>query len=361
MNIAVLPDTYKALTEEELFSRIRRAKEILGPKLCVLGHHYQRDEVIQFAHFRGDSFGLSRSAAELEEPDYIVFCGVHFMAEAADILSPVDRRVILPDPSAGCPMAYMATLEDVLPAWEELVAVVGPGAVMPITYMNSDAELKAFVGENGGAVCTSSNAAGVFRWALDEREKILFFPDEHLGRNTGWAVGVPLEDMVLWDPQEPLGGLSPEAIRSARVILWKGYCHVHTHFTVEMVEEVRRQWPEMKIVVHPECTFEVVQRCDATGSTGGIIEMVTSSPPGSQWAVGTEINLVRRLNKELPGKTVIPLDRSICATMFLTNPQNLCWVLEELVQGNVVNEVAVPDEIRRGARLALDRMLSIPT
>ena len=360
MSVAVLPDAYRALAEEEVFGRIREAKEALGPRLCILGHHYQRDDVIQFADLRGDSFGLSRSAAALKEPDYIVFCGVHFMAEAADVLSPAERRVILPDTRAGCPMANMATLDEVEPAWEELTGVVGPEAVTPITYMNSDAELKAFVGERGGAVCTSSNAAGIFRWAFGEREKILFFPDEHLGRNTGWAVDVALDEMVLWDPDKPLGGLSTEALRSARVILWKGYCHVHTHFSLEMVEEVRRRWPEMKIIVHPECTFEVVQSSDANGSTGAIIKTVEAGPPGSQWAVGTEVNLVHRLGRQHPDKRVIPLDRSLCGTMFLINPQNLCWVLEELVRGTVVNEVVVAEDVRRWARVALDRMLAIP-
>jgi quinolinate synthase len=361
MSLAVLPDTYKAASEEELFARIREAKEALGERLCILGHHYQKEEVIQFADFRGDSFGLSQSAAALQEPDYIVFCGVHFMAEAADVLSPPERRVVLPDLRAGCPMANMATLDEVLPAWEGLAEVVGPEAIMPVTYMNSDAELKAFVGERGGAVCTSSNASGIFHWAFGGREKILFFPDEHLGRNTGWSVGVPLEEMVLYDPEEPMGGLSADEVRRARVILWKGYCHVHTHFTVRMVEEVRSQWPEMKIIVHPECSYEVVQLSDATGSTGGIIKTIEASPPGSQWAVGTEIHLVHRLGLEHPDKTVIPLDRSLCGTMFLISPQNLCWVLEELVQDSVVNEVAVPEEVRRWARVALDRMLAIPT
>jgi quinolinate synthase len=361
MSIALLPDTYRAASEEELFSRIGEAKEALGGRLCILGHHYQREEVIQFADFRGDSFGLSQSAAALTEPDYIVFCGVHFMAEAADILSPPARRVVLPDMRAGCPMANMASVDEVLPAWDELVSVVDPEAVVPITYMNSDAELKAFVGQQGGAVCTSSNAAGIFRWAFGERPKVLFFPDEHLGRNTAYAVGVPLEEMVVWDPDEPMGGLSAEEVRRSKVILWKGYCHVHTHFTPEMVQEVRSRWPDMKVIVHPECTFEVVQLSDATGSTGGIIKTVASSPPASQWAVGTEVHLVNRLSLEHLDKTVVPLDRSLCGTMFLINPQNLCWVLEELVGGGVVNEVAVSEDVRRWARVALDRMLAIPS
>lgn len=361
MATALLPDTYREASEEELFERIRDAKKALGERLCILGHHYQREEVIQFSDFRGDSFGLSRSAAALEEPEAIVFCGVHFMAEAADVLSPPERHVVLPDLRAGCPMANMATLEEVLPAWDELAGVVGPEAIMPITYMNSDAELKAFVGEQGGAVCTSTNAGGIFRWAFAERSKVLFFPDEHLGRNTGWAVGVPLEEMVLYDPEKPMGGLSAEEVREARVILWKGYCHVHTHFTPEMVHQVRRQWPDMKVIVHPECPYEVVQLADASGSTGGIIKAIAESPPGSQWAVGTEIHLVKRLGLEHPDKTVIPLDRSLCGTMYLINPQNLCWVVEELIRGRVVNEVAVPPRVRRWARVALERMLAIPT
>lgn len=361
MATALLPDTYREASEEELFERIREAKEELGEKLCILGHHYQREEVIQFSDLRGDSFGLSRSAAALEEPEVIVFCGVHFMAEAADVLSPPERRVVLPDPRAGCPMANMASLQEVLPAWDELAGAVGAEAIMPVTYMNSDAELKAFVGERGGAVCTSTNADGIFRWAFAERSKVLFFPDEHLGRNTGWAVGVPLEEMVLYDPEKPMGGLSAEEVRQARVILWKGYCHVHTHFSPEMVHQVRRQWPEMKIIVHPECPYEVVQLADASGSTGGIIKAISESPPASQWAVGTEIHLVKRLGLEHPDKTIIPLDRSLCGTMYLINPQNLCWVVEELVRGRVVNEVAVPPDIRRWARVALERMLAIPT
>jgi quinolinate synthase len=325
----------------------------------ILGHHYQRDEVVKFADFRGDSLKLSYQAAEADGR-YIVFCGVHFMAESADILRREHQAVILPDLNAGCSMADMADIGQVEACWNELSSVSGL-KVIPITYMNSTAAIKSFTGEHGGAVCTSSNAAVVMKWAYERGEKVLFLPDEHLGRNTAFRMGIPLDQMIVWDPYEEFGGNSPEAIHTARVILWKGYCSVHQRFTPRHVERVRREHPGIRVIVHPECRFEVTQAADQIGSTEGIIKAITASPAGSQWAVGTEIHLVNRLSKELPNHKVMSLDPSVCVctTMFRITPQHLLWALDNLVAGNVVNRISVDERTRHFARVALDRMLAL--
>ena len=352
-------DSYLLVPDNSLDERIAAAKARLGKQVVILGHHYQRDEVVKFADFRGDSLKLSYQAAEADAR-YVVFCGVHFMAESADILRRSHQVVILPDLNAGCSMADMADIGQVETCWEEL-ASAGARRIVPITYMNSTAAIKAFAGEHGGAVCTSSNAAAVMRWAFGSGEKVLFLPDEHLGRNTAYAMGIPLDEMIVWDPYRDLGGNTAEAIAKARVILWKGYCSVHQRFQPKHVERVRRERPGVKVIVHPECRFEVAQAADRVGSTEGIIKAITESPAGSEWAVGTEIHLVNRLSKELPGRKVISLDPSVCVctTMFRITPQHLLWVLENLVAGNVVNQVSVDQDTRRFARTALDRMLSL--
>ncbi len=327
--------------------------------VVILGHHYQRDEVVKFADFRGDSLKLSYQAAEADGR-YIVFCGVHFMAESADILRRQHQAVILPDLAAGCSMADMADIGQVEACWSELSSL-GDLKVIPVTYMNSTAAIKSFTGEHGGAVCTSSNAAAVMKWAYERGEKVLFLPDEHLGRNTAFRMGIALDQMIVWDPYEEYGGNSPEAIRAARVILWKGYCSVHQRFTPQHIERVRREHPSIQVIVHPECRFEVTQAADKIGSTEGIIKAITASPAGTQWAVGTEIHLVNRLSKELSNHKVMSLDSSVCVctTMFRITPQHLLWTLENLVAGNVVNRISVDERTRHFARLALDRMLSL--
>ena len=352
-------DSYLLVPDNSLDERIAAAKARLGKNVVILGHHYQRDEVVKFADFRGDSLKLSYQAAEADAR-YVVFCGVHFMAESADILRRPHQVVILPDLNAGCSMADMADIGQVETCWDEL-ASVGEHRIVPITYMNSTAAIKAFTGERGGAVCTSSNAAAVMRWAFDRGEKVLFLPDEHLGRNTAHAMGISLDQMIVWDPYRDLGGNTAGAIAKARVILWKGYCSVHQRFQPHHIQRVRREHPGINVIVHPECRFEVAQAADKVGSTEGIIKAITESPAGSEWAVGTEIHLVNRLGKELAGKKVISLDPSVCVctTMFRITPQHLLWALENLVAGNVVNQVLVDDETRRFARTALDRMLSL--
>ncbi|MEJ7763593.1 MAG: quinolinate synthase NadA [Thermomicrobiales bacterium] len=356
-----IPRAYFKMDAIERDSRIRALRNQLGDRLVVLGHHYQRDEVIQFADFRGDSFKLSQQAANQTGAEFILFCGVHFMAESADILSGPHQRVILPNLEAGCSMADMAKAEDVERAWAEL-AGLGIDGVVPITYMNSAAALKAFCGRNGGIVCTSSNAPRVFDWAFGRGEKLFFFPDEHLGRNTGVAAGIPTGEMVIWDPFLPLGGNTPEALRAATVILWKGYCSVHARFSVEQIEMARAEHPGVRIIVHPECRLEVVQAADDAGSTEYIIDAIRDAPAGTTWAVGTEINLVRRLDAEFPDKHVFCLDPVICpcSTMYRVHPAYVLWVLEHLVEGQVVNEITVDPAIRRDALVALDRMLAVP-
>jgi quinolinate synthase len=358
--IDMLLATYADLSAQELDERIARAKNELGSRLVILGHHYQRDEVIKFADYRGDSLRLSQLAARRPDAEYIVFCGVHFMAESADILSGDHQTVILPDLNAGCSMADMANLEQVEVCWEALAAV-NSGKTVPVTYINSTAAIKAFVGRNGGAVCTSSNARKVMEWALARGEKALFLPDEHLGRNTGYGLGIPLDKMAVWDPQEENGGLSGDQICDARIYLWKGHCSVHQRFRPEHVARARQSHPGIRVIAHPECSWEVCQAADEVGSTEYIIKRIVEAPPGSAWAVGTEIHMIRRLASEHPDRLVVSLDDCICmcSTMFRISPQHLCWTLESLRSGQVVNRVSVDPETKRWALVALNRMLEI--
>ena len=357
-------DSYLLLPNSSLDDRIAAAKAKLGKDAVILGHHYQRDEVVRFADLRGDSFKLSQQAAEAEGR-YIVFCGVHFMAESADILRRDRQIVILPDLSAGCSMADMADIGQVETCWKELGGVLNTTQIIPVTYMNSTAAIKSFTGEHGGSVCTSSNAAVVMKWAFARGEKVLFLPDEHLGRNTGYRMGIPLGEMVVWDPLEELGGNSAEALSKAlskaKVVLWKGYCSVHQRFRPEHIDTVRREQPGVRVIVHPECRFEVAQAADEIGSTEGIIKAVMAGRPGSEWAVGTEIHLVNRLGKELKDRKVIPLDPSVCVctTMFRITPQHLLWAIENLGEGKIVNQISVDEQTRHYAKAALDRMLSL--
>jgi quinolinate synthase len=357
-------DNYLVMPDNSLESRIQAAKDTLGSDCVVLGHHYQRDEVIRFADFRGDSYRLARAASE-SSARYIVFCGVHFMAESADVLGRDGQAVILPDLNAGCSMADMAEITQVEDAWEHFVRAgitddAGHG-VTPITYVNSTAAIKAFCGERGGLVCTSSNAKGAYDWATARNEKLFFLPDQHLGRNTGYANGIPLNEMVVWDPYMINGGLTNEQMKRAKVILWKGHCSVHQRFLPEHVEHMRATHPGVRIVTHPECRWEVCQKADATGSTDFIIKFVKAAPAGSTIAIGTEIHLVHRLAAEHPDKTVLSLDDSgcLCTTMFRISPQHLCWALENLVDGNVVNQIKVKKNVKQWAKVALDRMLEV--
>ena len=358
-----LPEKYLRLSDDEMDTRIAGAKRALGDRLVILGHHYQRDEVIRFADFIGDSLKLSRAAAAQKSAEYIVFCGVHFMAESADILRGPSQKVILPDMAAGCSMADMAAGDQLAIAWRELDEMgVDLTSVVPVTYINSSAAIKASVGEHDGVVCTSSNAAKIMTWALERGEHLLMLPDEHLRRNTGYKLGIPLDRMAIWDPNEHWGGLTPEQAKHARLILWKGHCSVHTRFTVAQIEAFRKKYPAGRVIAHPECTFEVVQAADFSGSTEHILERVRNSPKGSIWAVATEIHLVNRLAHEVaPDRTVVTLDPfgCLCSTMFRVSPNHLLWVLEGLLDGEVHNQITVPDETKRWARLALDRMLEI--
>jgi quinolinate synthase len=356
-----LPEKYLGLPDEEMRRRIAAARETLANRLVILGHHYQRDEVIRFADYTGDSFRLSRQIAQRPAADFIVFCGVHFMAESADVLSAPHQQVILPDLAAGCSMADMAAPEQLESCWEELTQM-GIQGVVPVTYINSAASIKSFVGERGGTVCTSSNAMATLRWGFANGEKILFLPDQHLGRNTAYKMGVPLDEMVVWDPNEIFGGLDPGQVQRAKMILWKGHCSVHERFTARQIETVRRQYPGIRVIVHPEVPWDVVQAADDSGSTEHIIKTVTGSPEGSIWAVGTEVHLVNRLAQQLaPGRTVVSLDQfgCLCSTMFRVSPNHLLWILEELVEGRVHNRIVVPDEQKHWNRVALERMLSI--
>jgi quinolinate synthase len=359
---APLPQEYTDLTPEQADQRIVAAKQKLGNRLVILGHHYQRDEIIKHADFRGDSYKLAKDAAKSPGAEFIVFCGVHFMAESADILTPDQVRVILPNLAAGCSMADMANLFQVRNCWKQIQEVVPAATVVPVTYINSAANLKAFVGEKGGTVCTSTNAPTAVSWALDQGDKVLFFPDQHLGRNTGVKLGYdPEADMIVWDPFKPMGGNTPEDIVRAKFILWKGHCSVHKRFTVEQIEEARANFPGVNVIVHPECPLEVVQAADFNGSTEAIINAVTAGAPGSIWAIGTEINLVSRLAKEQPDKTIFCLDPQICpcSTMYRIHPSFLCWVLENLVEGDVVNEIQVAPKVKHFALVALQRMLTV--
>jgi quinolinate synthase len=355
-----LPELYRSLTAEQIDSRITAARAMLGNDLVILGHHYQRDEIIKHADFRGDSFKLSQLAAARPEARYIVFCGVFFMAESADVLSRHDQAVILPNLTAGCSMADMANLTEVTVAWKAMSDHVGP-SIVPVTYMNSSADLKAFCGEHGGIVCTSSNAAAVLTWAFARGQRVLFFPDEHLGRNTADRLGLSQSEVSVWDPRHVQG--STEVAREARLIVWKGFCSVHERFTVEQIERARVDYPGCTVIVHPECRREVVQAADASGSTEFIVERIETASPGTTFAIGTEVNLVNRLAREHAEITIFCLDPVVCpcSTMYRIHPAYLAWTLDNLVQGTVVNQVAVDPTTAGFARLALNRMLDVTT
>lgn len=347
--------------EEALLNRIATGKKELGQQLLVLCHHYQQDAVYRFADMTGDSLKLAKYAAGARERRYIVFCGVHFMAESADILTSAEQIVILPDLRAGCPMADMATLDEVEWAWEEIGRIVAAERIVPVTYVNSSARIKAFVGKHGGSVCTSSNAERVLTWALGRGERVFFFPDEHLGRNSAYALGIREEEIALWQRSKPLGGNSPERLKKARILLWDGYCTVHMLFSAAHVRMWREKDPEVQIIVHPECRHEVVKGADLYGSTETIIKTVSSSPAGSHWAVGTEINLVNRLQAQHPDKQIHSLSpfQCLCSTMYRIKPAYLLWVLDNLTAGRVVNRITVDPQTAQLARIALDRMLEI--
>ena len=365
-----LPEKYLRLSDDEMDERIAAAKRTLGDRVVILGHHYQRDEVIKFADFTGDSLKLSRAAASKGTAEFIVFCGVHFMAESADILRAPHQKVVLPDLAAGCSMADMAAPDQLEIAWRELAEMGvrtdaiqnGRAGIIPVTYINSSAAIKAFVGAHGGIVCTSTNAAAVMQWAWERGEKLLMLPDQHLGRNTAWKMGVPLDEMAVWDPFEPFGGLTREQVQRARLILWKGHCSVHVRFTVPQIEAVRRQHPGVRVIVHPEVPHDVLRAADDFGSTEYILKTVREAAAGTTWAVGTEVHLVHRLAEEVaPSKTVLSLDTMgcLCSTMFRVSPNHLLWVLEGLLDGQVHNHIVVPDHDKHFARVALDRMLTI--
>ena len=363
-----LPAEYRNASPAELDLRIRAAKHSLGEKLVILGHFYQRDEVVQYADFIGDSFQLAQAARTRPNAEAIVFCGVHFMAETADMLSRPDQAVILPNLAAGCSMADMADLDSVTDCWEQLDEILGTELtpdgrqqVIPVTYMNSSAALKSFCGQHGGVVCTSSNAATVLDWAFARGQRVLFFPDQHLGRNTAKAMGIPLTQMPVWDPNQPLGGNTPETLRDAKVLLWHGYCSVHKRFTVEQIAQARHRHPGVQVIVHPECPMPVVDAADASGSTDFIVKAIAAAPAGSTFAIGTEINLVQRLASQYPEHTIFCLDSIVCpcSTMYRIHPGYLAWVLEALEQGEVLNRITVPESIAVPARLALKTMLGL--
>ncbi|GAA0400779.1 MULTISPECIES: quinolinate synthase NadA [Micromonospora] len=357
------PGDLPAPSDPDLVARARAAKAALGDKVFVLGHHYQRDEVIQFADVTGDSFKLAREAAARPDAEYIVFCGVHFMAESADILTSDTQRVVLPDLAAGCSMADMAALPQVENAWDVLTELGIAAQTVPVTYMNSSADIKGFVGRNGGVVCTSSNAKRALEWAYQQGEKVLFLPDQHLGRNTAvLEMGFSLDDCVLYDPHKPGGGLTPEQLRDARMILWRGHCSVHGRFTLDSVNDIRERVPGVNVLVHPECRHEVVNAADLVGSTEYIIRTIEAAPAGSAWAIGTELNLVRRLALAHPDKQIMFLDRAVCycSTMNRIDLPHLVWALEELVAGRVVNQITVDADTAHHARVALDQMLALP-
>ena len=357
------PGDLPAASDPTLVARARAAKEALGDRVFVLGHHYQRDEVIAFADVTGDSFKLAQQAAARPEAEFIVFAGVHFMAESADILTSASQKVLLPDLAAGCSMADMATFDQVEQCWEDLQAAGVADVTVPVSYMNSSAAIKAFTGEHGGTICTSSNAKKALTWAFEHGSKVLFLPDQHLGRNTAVReMGLTLDDCVVYDPRKPLGGLTVEQLQAATMILWKGHCSVHGRFTAESVRDVRERVPGVTVLVHPECTHEVVSAADLVGSTEMIIKTLEAAPAGSAWAVGTELNLVRRLAKEHPDKTVVFLDKAVCfcSTMNRIDLPHLVWTLESLVEGRVVNQISVEPRTAEHARAALDRMLALP-
>ncbi len=357
-----LPDAYRRLSDSEMDVRIAAAKAALGKRLVILGHHYQRDEVIKFADYTGDSLKLAQFAATQTEADFVVFCGVHFMAESANVLGAPHQQVILPDLAAGCSMADMAAIDQLEMCWDELTAM-GATSVVPVTYINSSAAIKGFCGSHGGIVCTSSNATRVLEWAWQQGEKILMLPDQHLGRNTAFfKMGVPLDQIIVWDPDLPEGGVEREDLKRARLILWKGHCGVHTRFSTTHIEAFRQAHPTGRVIVHPECTFDVVQAADECGSTDFIIRTINASPEGSIWAVGTEIHLVSRLARELaPARTIVTLDTlgCLCSTMFRISPNHLLHVLEGLVDGDVINRIVVPEPTAGFARVSLERMLNL--
>ena len=359
----VIPTFYAEMDGEELDRRISAAKAILGERLVILGHHYQRDEIIKYADYRGDSFKLAQLAAARPEADYILFCGVHFMAESADVLSAAHQKVILPNPTAGCSMADMANIAEVEECWQMLHDQLGDDAgIIPVTYMNSAANLKAFCGRNGGVVCTSSNAPAVMKWAFSRGKRVLFFPDEHLGRNTGLAYGIREDQMAVWNPKDPMAEENAEEeIERARIILWKGYCSTHMRFNLQQINKARADYPGIKILVHPECRREVVEAADLYGSTEYIIQQIEKAPAGSQWGVATEINLVHRLAQEHPEQFIFCLDPIVCpcSTMYRIHPAYLAWVLEALIDGQVLNQVIVDAETAHWAKVALERMLAL--
>jgi len=360
MSVLYPLEDYIDLSEKELDKRIGAARDKLRDRLLILGHHYQQDDIIKFADFRGDSLKLSQEAAKSKK-EFIIFCGVHFMAETADIITGPEQKVILPDLSAGCSMADMADLDKVERAWKDITSITGEESVIPVTYINSSAELKAFCGKKNGAICTSSIADKVMKWALDQGKKIFFFPDEHLGRNTAIKLGLKEEDIIVWHRDEIMGGHDEKDIERARVILWNGFCSVHMLFLPKHVEYFREKYKNIHIIVHPECRREVVAMADYCGSTEYIINTVRKAPPGTVWAIGTEINLVNRLKKELPDKTIFFLSPTVClcSTMYRIDPPHLCWALENLAGGVVVNQIKVPEEIKRWALIALNRMFTI--
>ena len=352
-----------AASDPQLVERAKAARSALGAKAMVLGHHYQRDEVIAFADIRGDSFKLAQAAADNSDAEFIFFCGVHFMAESADILTTPNQKVILPDLSAGCSMADMATAAQVNECWQVLGKLGVAAKTIPITYMNSSAAIKAFTGKNNGAVCTSSNAARAMKWAFENGEKILFLPDQHLGRNTAvLSLGLTLDDCVLWNPWKPNGGLTDDQIKNSKVILWRGHCSVHGRFSIQNINDIRQQVPGIKVLVHPECQHEVVSNADVVGSTEMIIKTVKESAPGSKWAIGTELNLVSRLANENLDKQVLFLDKTVCycSTMNRIDLPHLVWAMESLVGGRLVNQIKVEAEIAKYAKVALERMLALP-
>ncbi len=352
-----------AASDPQLVARAVAARQRLGDKAMVLGHHYQRDEVIAFADIRGDSFKLAQAAADNSKAEFIFFCGVHFMAESADILTTANQKVLLPDLAAGCSMADMATASQVADCWQVLEKVGVAKVTTPITYMNSSAAIKAFTGKNHGAVCTSSNAARAMKWAFEKGEKILFLPDQHLGRNTAiLSLGLSLTDCVVYNPWKPNGGLTDDQIKAAKVILWRGHCSVHGRFTMQNIVEVRQKLPGVKVLVHPECQHDVVSNADVVGSTEMIIKTVAQSPAGSKWAIGTELNLVQRLANENPDKQVVFLDKTVCycSTMNRIDLPHLVWAMESLVNGRLVNQIKVKDEVAKYAKVALDQMLALP-
>jgi len=352
----MIPDEYKQLTEDEIKNRILDVKSKFGKRLVILGHHYQRDEVIELSDFQGDSYALCKNAAEQKEAEFIVFCGVHFMAEAADIISNPSQVVQIPDLTAGCPLADFADLTSVIQAWHDIDSICNTNSITPITYINSSADIKAFCGKHGGMVCTSSNAAATFNWAFKQSEQVFFLPDQHLGTNTGNKMSISANERIVWDPDQQLGGNTTDQIKRARLILWKGHCHVHTWFNLSHIQTVRSTYPEAKIIVHPECPEQVVNASDDNGSTSYIINYVRQAEAKSTIAVGTELNLVHRLDKKNPDKKIFPLARSMCPNMYKINLYNLCWTLDNLGKINIVQ---VPENIQKDALAALNQMLQI--